>query len=230
MPSPLPAGLLFDLDGTLVETDPTHLAAFNDMLGPYGDHRGRAFLQREHHRLPQRRHLHAASCPASRSLTACASPTRRRRCSASRAGGLEAGPRPPRPPRLGRCERRRDVVVTNAPRANALMMLGALGIDRPVSRHGHRRRNGRPQASPAALPGRAGAAGRRARTTPSPSRTHGPACPLGRRRRADAWWACRPRSTPRPSRRAGAAHRGARFHRSRPDLARARTDRYGLTP
>ncbi len=29
-------GLLFDLDGTLVETDPVHFAAFNDVLTRYG--------------------------------------------------------------------------------------------------------------------------------------------------------------------------------------------------
>ncbi|MBK1794507.1 HAD-IA family hydrolase [Devosia sp. WQ 349] len=32
----LGAGLLFDIDGTLMESDPIHLAAFNQVFGPYG--------------------------------------------------------------------------------------------------------------------------------------------------------------------------------------------------
>ncbi len=35
MPSPRPC-LLFDLDGTLVDTDPLHLEAFNQLLGAFG--------------------------------------------------------------------------------------------------------------------------------------------------------------------------------------------------
>jgi HAD superfamily hydrolase (TIGR01509 family) len=32
------AALLFDIDGTLADTDPLHLAAFNDVFAPYGQH------------------------------------------------------------------------------------------------------------------------------------------------------------------------------------------------
>jgi len=32
------AGLLFDIDGTLVDTDALHLKAFNQVFGPYGHH------------------------------------------------------------------------------------------------------------------------------------------------------------------------------------------------
>ena len=36
------AGLLFDIDGTLVESDPLHLEAFNRAFAPYGHHFDRA--------------------------------------------------------------------------------------------------------------------------------------------------------------------------------------------
>ena len=36
------AGLLFDIDGTLVESDPLHLEAFNQAFAPYGHHFDRA--------------------------------------------------------------------------------------------------------------------------------------------------------------------------------------------
>ncbi|MEY9571313.1 beta-phosphoglucomutase-like phosphatase (HAD superfamily) [Bradyrhizobium ottawaense] len=39
--------LLFDIDGTLADTDPLHLKAFNQVLGPRGPRlRSRALLQR----------------------------------------------------------------------------------------------------------------------------------------------------------------------------------------
>lgn len=38
MPIKPGAGLLFDIDGTLVESDPLHLKAFNQAFAPYGHH------------------------------------------------------------------------------------------------------------------------------------------------------------------------------------------------
>jgi len=41
------AGLLFDIDGTLVESDPLHLEAFNRAFAPYGHHFDRERFGRE---------------------------------------------------------------------------------------------------------------------------------------------------------------------------------------
>lgn len=47
MPLKLGAGLLFDIDGTLVESDPLHLEAFNRAFAPYGHHFDRERFGRE---------------------------------------------------------------------------------------------------------------------------------------------------------------------------------------
>lgn len=47
MPLKPGAGLLFDIDGTLVESDPLHLEAFNRAFAPYGHHFDRDRFGRE---------------------------------------------------------------------------------------------------------------------------------------------------------------------------------------
>lgn len=45
---PMPgAALLFDIDGTLADTDPLHLEAFNRTFAPYGEHFDKARFSRE---------------------------------------------------------------------------------------------------------------------------------------------------------------------------------------
>ena len=41
------AALLFDIDGTLADTDPLHLQAFNQTFEPYGHHFDKARFSRE---------------------------------------------------------------------------------------------------------------------------------------------------------------------------------------
>ena len=41
------AALLFDIDGTLADTDPVHLAAFNQAFAPFGHHMDKARFVRE---------------------------------------------------------------------------------------------------------------------------------------------------------------------------------------
>ena len=186
MPSSLPAGLLFDLDGTLVETDPTHLAAFNDILGPYGIVVDEHFYNTDIIGFPNA-DIFMRILPGLTVADHVRLADEKEALFRSRAGGLK--------PATGLLELldRADasgvasIVVTNAPRANALMMLGALGI-------GDRFRGmiigdemANPQASPGALPGRAGATWRPHRprrcVQELPVRR-----PLGRRRRAERSW------------------------------------------
>jgi HAD superfamily hydrolase (TIGR01509 family) len=47
MPLKPGAALLFDIDGTLADTDPIHLEAFNQAFAPYGEHFDKARFSRE---------------------------------------------------------------------------------------------------------------------------------------------------------------------------------------
>ena len=49
------AALLFDIDGTLADTDPLHLEAFNRSFAPFGHSFDRARFVRELQVLPWRR-------------------------------------------------------------------------------------------------------------------------------------------------------------------------------
>jgi HAD superfamily hydrolase (TIGR01509 family) len=127
MPSPLPAGLLFDLDGTLVETDPTHLAAFNDILGPYGITVDEHFYNANIIGFPNA-DIFMRILPGLTVADHMRLADEKEALFRSRAGGLK-----PAHGLLDLLDRAdasgvATIVVTNAPRANALMMLGALGI------------------------------------------------------------------------------------------------------
>ncbi len=54
--------LLFDIDGTLADTDPLHLAAFNQVLGPHGHAFDHAPLRQGIAGLFQRVDRRALSC------------------------------------------------------------------------------------------------------------------------------------------------------------------------
>ncbi|MGO9740199.1 MAG: HAD family hydrolase [Roseiarcus sp.] len=124
----LPAALLFDLDGTLVETDHIHLLAFQRVFAPYGieldrarydslilgssnDAIGRAFLPRldpaEQARVLEEKEA------VYRAEVGAVAPV---------AGFVEL---------LDFCDARglQRAVVTNAPRANVDLMLGAMGLE-----------------------------------------------------------------------------------------------------
>lgn len=47
MSQPLPTALLFDIDGTLCDTDAVHLMAFNDVFAPYGHQFDKARYKKE---------------------------------------------------------------------------------------------------------------------------------------------------------------------------------------
>ncbi|PSC04783.1 haloacid dehalogenase [Alsobacter soli] len=120
--------LLFDLDGTLVHTDPVHLKAFNRMLAPFGrqvdlayyvEHimgRQNAAIMRDvFPDLPESEHRRLADEKEAN----------------FRAMADELEPLPGLLELLARAADQ-DVetcVVTNAPRANASMMLQALGLE-----------------------------------------------------------------------------------------------------
>lgn len=126
------AALLFDLDGTLADTDHLHLAAFNDVLAPYG-----VALDRESY---ARRVMGKANRDIARELVPHLPLTEamplldrkeaayRRQCQELATGELV--------PIAGLCDlldwaaarRISSAVVTNAPRANAELVLHALGI------------------------------------------------------------------------------------------------------
>ncbi len=128
MPSSSPAGLLFDLDGTLVETDPTHLAAFNDDARPLRHRRGRGISTTLTSSGFPNADIFMRILPGLTVADHVRLADEKEALFRSRAGGLK--------PATGLLELldRADasgvasIVVTNAPRANALMMLGALGI------------------------------------------------------------------------------------------------------
>ncbi len=122
-----PPALLFDLDGTLVDTDPLHLAAIREVIAPFGvtvdeetyatrimGHSnaaiGAAFLPGETPAL--RRATLEAKEALFREMLTCAAP--RRGLPALLDWAAAAGAP--------------MAVVTNAPRANALALLEAIGL------------------------------------------------------------------------------------------------------
>ncbi len=130
----LRSGLLFDLDGTLVETDPVHFAAFNDILS-----------QNDRPAIDQHYYdSHVIGCPNSDIFArlfpdrSTADHTRladeKEALFRARAGDLK--PAEGLFDLLDWADQRSIsvAVVTNAPRANATMMLAALGL---VGRFSH---------------------------------------------------------------------------------------------
>lgn len=120
-------GLLFDLDGTLVETDPTHLAAFNDVLGPYGIDVDEAFYN-AHIIGNQNAEIFANLLPQLTEADQRRLADEKEALFRSRAAGLT-----PAHGLLDLLDRAdasgvATIVVTNAPRANAIMMLDVLGL------------------------------------------------------------------------------------------------------
>lgn len=121
--------LLFDLDGTLVHTDPVHLEAFNAMLAPFGRAVDEAFYQQHvmgrqnaaimrdiFPDLPEAEHRRLADEKEAR-FRALAG-----------AGALH-----PLPGLLDLLAKAHEqhigcCIVTNAPRANASQMLSAIGL------------------------------------------------------------------------------------------------------
>ena len=122
------AALLFDIDGTLVDTDRLHLEAFNQIFGPLGysfDHaRFKAELQGFAMASIMERFLSAHPPARQREIMEEKEATFRRLAQA----GLE-----PMPGLIALLDEAAAsglplVAVTNAPRQNAELMLGALGI------------------------------------------------------------------------------------------------------
>jgi HAD superfamily hydrolase (TIGR01509 family) len=121
-------GLLFDLDGTLVETDPTHLAAFNDILTGNGQPPVDLHYYNTHIIGFPNAVIFASLFPALGEVDHRRLADEKEALFRARAGGLH-------PARglvaLLDWADAHDVpvaVVTNAPRANADLMLGALGL------------------------------------------------------------------------------------------------------
>ena len=120
--------LLFDIDGTLADTDPLHLAAFNRVLGPHGHAFDHARFGRE---------LQGFSNASIGERFLAHEPPERRAGILSEKERvfreLVAGQIVPVPgllPLLGRADDAGVpmVAVTNAPRANAELLLSGLGI------------------------------------------------------------------------------------------------------
>jgi HAD superfamily hydrolase (TIGR01509 family) len=128
MPSPPEKALLFDIDGTLADTDALHLQAFNLILGP----RGHVF---DHERFA--RELQGFS---NASISARFLPDEPPERQAAIMGEKEAAfrklvagqikPTPGLMTLLARADQANTpmVAVTNAPRLNAEMLLSGLGI------------------------------------------------------------------------------------------------------
>lgn len=128
-PAGLRAGLLFDLDGTLAQTEHIHLAAFNALLAQSGRSLDeQAFVRHVSGRanddimaflFPQeaaekRLRLAAAKEASFRDIAA--------------AGGVAATPGAASLLQWARARHVATGLVTNAPRANAEMMIGVLGL------------------------------------------------------------------------------------------------------
>ena len=122
-------GLLFDLDGTLADTDPLHFAAFNTLLGEFGQS------------LTQERYRHSVLGGANALIMQWLFPglDRHRRAElADRKEVLFREQSGHLKPLEGLAELLEEVerqgvkvgVVTNAPRANAEHVLGVLGLQR----------------------------------------------------------------------------------------------------
>jgi HAD superfamily hydrolase (TIGR01509 family) len=120
--------LLFDIDGTLADTDELHLEAFNQVLGPYGH----SF---DHARFAKELQGFSNASISERLLTA-QPPERQKAIMDEKEDGfrkLVSGKIKPLPGlmsllALADLARTPMVAVTNAPRLNAEMLLGGLGI------------------------------------------------------------------------------------------------------
>lgn len=129
MLEPAGAALLFDIDGTLVDTDRLHLEAFNRVFAPLGHRfdaaRFKAELQGFSMASIMERFLSTEAPARQREIMEDKEATFR----ALAQGGLE--PMPGLPSLLDRADAAGIpmAAVTNAPRANAKLLLGALGIE-----------------------------------------------------------------------------------------------------
>ncbi|MCX7889997.1 MAG: HAD family phosphatase [Rhodobacteraceae bacterium] len=117
---------LFDLDGTLIDSDPLHFPVFAAMFAERGRQIDHAFyMARIHGRLNA--HSFGEAFPGAD--TAALSDEKEARFRARL--GASHPPMPGLPALLGRARRAglKLAVVTNAPRANAAAMLAATGLD-----------------------------------------------------------------------------------------------------
>lgn len=126
------AALLFDLDGTLVDSDARHFAAFQRVFAPHG-----VALDQESYN----RSIHGASNELiGRTFLSRLSPEQQRAAldekeAAYRAGLSDIQPIPGALALLDFADRLglKQAVVTNAPRANAEAVLAALGLEARLS-------------------------------------------------------------------------------------------------
>jgi phosphoglycolate phosphatase len=122
------AALLFDIDGTLADTDRLHLEAFNAVFGPRGHHfspeRFKAELQGFANSAIAARFLADESAASQMAVMEHKEATFR----SLAAAGLH--PLPGLVALLDRCDAAglRYAAVTNAPRANAELILNSIGI------------------------------------------------------------------------------------------------------
>lgn len=125
---PAGAALLFDIDGTLADTDRLHLEAFNRVLGPHAGvftpDRFKAELQGFSNASIAARFLAGETAERQRAILEDKEATFR----SLAQGGIE-----PMPGLLSLLDRADALglpyaAVTNAPRANAELILGAIGI------------------------------------------------------------------------------------------------------
>jgi len=120
--------LLFDIDGTLTDTDALHLEAFNEVLGPYGHAFDHARFTRELQGFSNasigERFLPGEPVERQAAIIGEKEKTFRKLV----AGRIQ--PLPGLMALLARADRARIpmVAVTNAPRLNAEMLLAGLGI------------------------------------------------------------------------------------------------------
>lgn len=120
-----PAALLFDLDGTLISSDPLHRAVFAQVLAPWGvDVTEDVYARHIHGRLNA--DIFADLAPGGDPVTLGEAKEAEFR---KRLGG-RADPVPGAPAFLDRAAAAGIpcAVVTNAPRANAVAMLAAIGL------------------------------------------------------------------------------------------------------
>ncbi|MCU0908677.1 MAG: HAD family phosphatase [Rhodobacteraceae bacterium] len=124
-PLPSPAALLFDLDGTLIFSDPLHRVVFAEVLAPWGvDVTEDVYARHIHGRLNADIFADLAPGGDPVALGDAKEAEFRRRL------GGQADPVPGAPAFLARAAAAGIpcAVVTNAPRANAVAMLSAIGL------------------------------------------------------------------------------------------------------
>jgi HAD superfamily hydrolase (TIGR01509 family) len=121
-------GLLFDLDGTLVETDPTHLAAFNDVLTANGQPPVDQHYYNTHIIGFQNASIFARLFPALGEDEHRRLADEKEALFRSRAGDLHPARGLVALLDWADAHGVPAAVVTNAPRANATLMLDVLGV------------------------------------------------------------------------------------------------------